>query len=187
MLLAAALLAALLQGRDALQAEAEQLGRLGLEVLPPSAVVGYLIPAAPAALIHVDRVGPTRSSAQDGGEVELRGQTCRALIRGVRHDGGPTQTARDLHGSGGLASGCHWCCWFSSGKICDTCRSLMSHGRGGPMVWVGRSSRNRQESLPRHYASSAQASSNSACLTHVQNSSHRGPRSQIFIACLLLD
>lgn len=39
-LLTAALLAALLQGRDALQAEAEQLGRLGLEVLPPSAVVG---------------------------------------------------------------------------------------------------------------------------------------------------
>ena len=139
-LLAAALLAALLQGRDALQAEAEQLGRLGLEVLPPSAVVGHLIPAAPAALIHVDRVGPTRSSVQDGGEVELRGQTCRALIRRVRHDEGPTQAARDLHGSGGLASGCHWCCWFSSGKIrsrnflCDA-RSLAHGSMAGVVPW----------------------------------------------------
>ena len=51
---------------------------------------------------------PTRSSVEDGGQIELRREACRALIRRVRDYEGTTEAAGDLDDGGGLACvACH--------------------------------------------------------------------------------
>ena len=72
-------------------------------MLPPLTIFRHLIPPTPTALVDVDGMGPTRPSVENGGQIELRGEACRALIRRIRNDESSTEAAWDLDDGGGLA------------------------------------------------------------------------------------